>query len=230
MKVLTIIIPVYNEEKTILRILKRIKETKSDNIKYEIIVIDDGSNDKTCEILEENINLYTIFIKNKRNKGKGFVVKEGLKVANGDYIIFQDADQEYDPYEINKFVDMINNYDPDLILGSRFRYDKYTRSYNFLNKIGNLVITTCFNLFYNTTFTDVYCCYACFKKELLDFNQLRTYGFEQHAEILCKIVKKGKKLYEVPVNYNGRTIAEGKKIRFFHMIPVLFQIIKFRLW
>ena len=111
------------------------------------------------------------------------------------------------------------------MIGSRFNYDKYTRSYNILNKMGNYILTLFFNILYNTTFNDIYCCYLCFKKQLLISRNLQTSGFEQHAEILCKVIKKGKIFFEVPVNYNGRTKKEGKKIKFYHIFPVLFRIL-----
>ena len=129
-----------------------------------------------------------------------------------------------DPIELNKFVKVINRFHPDLIIGSRLNYSEYTRSHNILNKFGNKLITLLFNLLYNTTFTDIYSCYACFKKNLLDESKLKTKGFEQHAEILCKVVKKGKKFFEVPISYNGRTHEEGKKIKFHHIFSVLFRI------
>ena len=88
-----------------------------------------------------------------------------------------------------------------------------------------MIITLFFNLFYNTTFTDIYSCYACYKKELLDESILETKGFEQHAEILCKVVRRGKKFYEVPISYNGRTHDEGKKIKFYHIFSVLYRIL-----
>ena len=98
------------------------------------------------------------------------------------------------------------NFNPDCILGSRMNYDSYTRSHNLMNKIANFFITNLFNILYNTTFTDIYCCYMAFKTELIRSEDLETNGFEQHAEILCKIIKKGKIFFEVPVNYNGRNI------------------------
>ena len=98
-----------------------------------------------------------------------------------------------------------------------------------INKIGNTLLTLVFNLLYNTTFTDIYSCYFAFKKELLISNELRTEGFEQHAEILSKVIKKGNKFYEVPINYNGRAVSEGKKIRFYHFFTVLFEIVRNRI-
>ena len=141
MKKLSIIIPTYNEEQTIINILQRINETKSENIDYEIIVIDDCSNDGTVALLEQNKSLYTKLIKNERNLGKGGAVKVGINNVSGDYVIFQDADLEYDPIDIKKFANVFLKFNADIILGSRFSYDKYTKSHSFYNKIGNWIIT-----------------------------------------------------------------------------------------
>jgi len=222
---ISILIPSFNEGKTILNVLNRISEIMALNVNYEVVVINDGSTDNTLDLLKQNKDLYSQLITYNKNCGKGNAIKKGLEVSNGKYIFFQDADLEYDPIEINKFVKLINRFEPDLIIGSRFNYSEYTRSHNILNKIGNIFITLIFNLFYNTTFSDVYSCYACFKKDLLNEKNLKTTGFEQHAEILCKIVKNGKKFYEVPINYNGRTHEEGKKIKFYHIFSVLYRII-----
>ena len=223
-KKLSIIIPVYNEEKTIITTIKKIKETKDDRVDYEVIVINDGSKDNTLELLKSNINLDYHLIDGKENLGKGHAVRKGLEHSTGDYIIFQDGDLEYNPAEFSKFINIMLKFDADAVIGSRFNYDEYTRSYNILNKLANHFITFFFNILYNTAFTDIYCCYLCFKKELLVSQTLKTDGFDQHAEILCKIIKKGKNFYEVPTNYIGRTKEEGKKIRFYHILPVLFRI------
>jgi len=226
--ILSIIVPVYNEEKTIIEILKKIKKNSSDSIKYEVIVIDDGSVDDTRKLLENNKDLYQKLIINENNKGKGFSVKKGILNSSGTHIIFQDADLEYDPSDYSKFEKIFLEFDADGIIGSRFIYSKYTRSHNILNKLGNTILTLIFNLLYNTTFTDVYSCYFAFKKSLIDPDSLETEGFEQHAEILCKVIKKGTKFYEVPISYNGRNESEGKKIRAYHFFSVLYQIIKRR--
>jgi len=222
---ISILIPSFNEEKTILNILNRISKTIDPSINYEVVVINDGSTDNTLKLLEQNKNLYNQLVTYEKNYGKGNAIKKGLEVSKGKYIFFQDADLEYDPIDINKFTKLINRFEPDLIIGSRLNYSEYTRSHNILNKFGNKLITLIFNLFYNTTFTDIYSCYACFKKDLLNEKNLKTKGFEQHAEILCKIIKKGKKFYEVPISYNGRTHDEGKKIKFYHIFSVLFRIV-----
>lgn len=222
---LSILIPCYNEENTILEILNKLSLIKNSINDLEIIVIDDGSNDKTKNILEKNKNLYDHLISSPINRGKGYSVKKGLEKSTGEFIFFQDADLEYDPNDILKFSNLIEKFDPDLIIGSRFNYSDYTRSHNILNKLGNYFITNLFNVLYNTTFTDIYSCYACFKKKNLKISNLKTEGFEQHAEILCNVVKSGKKFYEVPINYNGRSIDEGKKIKFYHIFGVIFQIV-----
>lgn len=125
---------------------------------------------------------------------------------------------------------MIDKFNPDLIIGSRFNYSSYTKSHYFFYKLGNFFISNLFNLLNNTTFTDIYSCYIVFKKDLLNPKDLKTFGFDQQAEILSKIVKKGKKFYEVPINYNGRTYEEGKKIKFYDIFPVIYQIIKSKLF
>ena len=226
--ILSIIIPVYNEEKTVIEILKKIKDNQSNLFKYEIIVIDDGSTDQARKLLESNKNLYDKLLVNESNKGKGFSIKKGISNASGTHIIFQDADLEYNPADYNKFEKIFVDFDADGIIGSRFVYSNYTRSHNILNKIGNTILTFVFNLLYNTTFTDIYSCYFAFKKNLLNVEELRTKGFEQHAEILCKVIKKGNKFYEVPISYNGRNNSEGKKIKPHHFFLVVFEIIRGR--
>ena len=227
--ILSIIVPVYNEEKTIIDVLNKIKSNSSNLFKYEIIVIDDGSTDQSRKLLENNKHLYDKLLVNESNKGKGFSVKRGLLNTSGTHIIFQDADLEYDPVDFKKFEKIFSDFDADGIIGSRFIYSNYTRSHNILNKIANTFLTFTFNLLYNSTFTDIYSCYFAFKKDLLNINELRTDGFEQHAEILCKVIKKGNKFYEVPISYNGRNVSDGKKIKSYHFFLVLFQIIRGRI-
>ena len=227
---ISVLVPVYNEEDTILKVLEKLSSIRKFGFKFEVIVINDGSTDSTKKKLVENQHLIDKLIENQTNRGKGYSVKSGLDSAEGKYVIFQDADLEYDPSDFIKFFKLIEKFEPDLILGSRFIYAEYTRSHNILNKFGNNLITFLFNIIYNTTFTDIYSCYACFKKELLNTKSLKTEGFEQHAEILCKVVKKGKKLYEVPINYNGRSHEDGKKIKFYHIFPVIYQIIVGRIF
>ena len=223
-KTLSIIIPSYNEEKTIIKILEKIDSNKIELINFEIIVIEDGSSDQSRKVLESNKDLYNKLLINERNLGKGFSVKKGIENASGDYILIQDADLEYDPGDYVKFVNVISEFDPDGIIGTRVIFSQYTRAHNFFNKIGNKILTLIFNIIYNKTFTDICCCYFVFKKDLINQKKLRSNGFEGHIEIISQVMKKGKNFYEVPINYNGRTIGEGKKIRFYHFIPMLIKI------
>lgn len=224
MKIFSIIVPVFNEEKTILEILKNLKNLNFSNFKKEIIIVDDGSTDNTKKILNENKEMYDSLFLNDFNKGKGAAVILGLKNSKGSYVVIQDADLEYDPQDLIKFEKVFQKFDADGIIGSRFSFDKYTRSHNILNKFANFLLTLLFNILYNTTFTDIYSCYFAFKKNLLNIDNLKVDGFAQHAEILTSVIKKGTKFYEVPINYDGRSFEEGKKIKFYHFVPVVFQI------
>ena len=221
---LSIIIPVYNEEKTILKILERIEKTKLNDFNYEIIIIDDGSTDQTPNLLNENNDKYSSLIKCPKNMGKGHAVIKGLEAANGKYIVFQDADLEYDPEELTNILKIYDKFDADIVYGSRINYKNYSRSHNFLNLLANKSLTLYFNILFNCTFTDIYSCYLSFRKDLINTEKLKCYGFGQQAEILCQIIKKSKNNYEIPINYNGRSIEDGKKIRWYHFFSVIFQI------
>lgn len=227
---LSIIMPAYNEEKTIIEILKKVSEVKIDGVNKEVIVIDDCSTDNTLNLLRKNKNLYDQLIESNENCGKGASVKKGLLKANGDYILFQDADLEYDPKDYIKLLEPILRFNADLVVGSRLVASQLTRVYYFWHKVGNKFITFLFNFMNNTTFTDIYSCYLVFRSELINPNKLSTLGWEQQAEILSKVVSRSNSFYEVPVNYYGRTYKEGKKIRPLDAIPVLITIILKRIF
>ena len=224
----TILIPAFNEQDTIVAVLERIATVKVPGVSFETVVIDDGSTDNTRRILEENNTLYARLVTRDINGGKGAAVRDGLCVATGDFILFQDADLEYDPHEYPTLIRPIVERAADAVIGSRNLAPTYVRVHYFWHLLGNRLITFIFNLLYNLTFTDIYSCYLVYRRNLIDPQELRSDGWNQHAEILCKIARRGSVFYEVPVNYAGRTYAEGKKIRSWHAISVIWMIIKKR--
>jgi glycosyltransferase involved in cell wall biosynthesis len=226
---LSVVVPAYNEEATILEVLERIKAQTIEGVELESVVVDDGSSDGTGTLLEAHPQAYTHLVRLPTNQGKGAAVKAALQVASGDYVIFQDADLEYDPVDYARLLEPVLRFDADLVMGSRMSAPPYTRVHYFWHKQGNRFLTFLFNLLYNTTFTDIYSCYLLYRRSLLDPASLRSAGWEQHAEILCRVVSAGNAFYEVPISYSGRTYEEGKKIRARHAWPVIMMIIASRL-
>ncbi|MFB0992877.1 MAG: glycosyltransferase family 2 protein [Rhodospirillales bacterium] len=230
MIIVSVLIPAHNEDATILEILRKVKAVTYTGVKFEVLVIDDGSNDRTIELLEANPDLFSQLIKMPQNGGKGAAVKAGLAAATGDYILFQDADLEYDPADFAKMLYPVVEHQADVVMGSRFIAPQCMRVSYFWHKVGNYLITFIFNILNNTTFTDVYSCYLMFRRDLIYAENLRTYGWEQHAEILSIATQRGKVFYEVPISYHGRTYEDGKKIRAHHTIAVIWTMVKMRLF
>jgi len=220
--------PAYNEEKSILLILEKIKALNFKEVSLEVIVVDDGSSDKTVELLESNPKLYQRLVKLPVNSGKGAAVKAGLAVATGDYILFQDADLEYDPADYPKLFAPALKYSAEVIIGSRFVAPECIRVSYFWHKVGNYLISFIFNILNNTAFTDIYSCYLMYRRELVNPDALTTYGWEQQAEILSIAVKNGNVYYEVPISYHGRTYEDGKKIHAHHAIGVIWTTFRLR--
>ena len=180
----SVIVPVYNEDKTLLTVLEKISQQNIFGFKIETIVINDGSTDDSLKILEEHSSLFHKLINLEKNSGKGAAVREGLKSATGDYILFQDADMEYDPSEYGKLLKPVIEFDADIVMGSRFMTSSLTRHGGYAkNKIGNNFITFLFNLLNNTKFTDIYSGYLIFRRSNITPNKLKTDGWEQQAEI-----------------------------------------------
>jgi glycosyltransferase involved in cell wall biosynthesis len=222
----SVIVPVYNEDKTLVAILEKINQQNIVGIKIEIIIINDGSTDNSLKILEEHSSLFHKLINLEKNRGKGAAVREGLKYATGEYILFQDADMEYDPSEYPKLLEPIIKQNADIVIGSRLMTSSLTRSGGYSkNRIGNNFITWLFNLLNHTTFTDIYSGYLIFRRSNITPNKLRTDGWEQQAEILSKIVKNSTKIYDVPIAYYGRSYEEGKKIKPKDVFNIIFTII-----
>jgi len=228
----SIIIPVYNEENFIQEILKKISEVK--NIKKEIIIVNDCSTDSTVKILETNcLGLYDKIIHNKKNMGKGFSVREGIKSATGQIILIQDADLEYNPDNYPRLVDPLIKKEAQVIYGSRVLeggtrvrpkiYDSKVRLF------ANNFLTILSNFLNKQNLTDCHTCYKVFLSDVIKKIHLEENGFAFCPEVTAKISKLGIKIKEVPIDYYGRTHEEGKKIVFLDGIKAIFAIIKYNL-
>ena len=230
---LSIIIPVYNEKNTILEVLKKLDQVVFDNCEKEIIIVDDCSTDGTREVLKGLGDTYKVIFKEK-NSGKGASVKLGIAQAVGDYITIQDADLEYDPQDLKAMLAPIQNNTVDISLGSRARNNelKNTRTGwshpHPLTYLGNKLIIASINLLYGRQGTDFFACYKIIPRRYIVDLPIEANGFSYDVELLCKLFRKGLRVAEVPIHYNPRTFAEGKKIRYRDGLMVLWTIFKWR--
>ena len=226
--IVSVLIPAYNEEKTIKLVLEAVSLQSIAGVKFEVIVVDDASIDSTSKILDDCHNLFTHRITFEKNKGKGAAIIAALDAASGDYVLVQDADLEYNPSEYDTLIKPVIEFGAEIVIGSRFLAPSWTRVNYFWHKVGNIIITLLFNVLNNTTFTDIYSGHIVFKRSLLANVLLTRERWDQQAEILSKICPRTKIIYEVAINYTGRTYDEGKKIRALDVIPVIFTIIRER--
>jgi len=210
-KVLSIIVPVYNEENTLKTIIKRVQEAPL-SLKKQIILVDDCSTDGTKNVMKEleSDGIKAVFL--SENRGKGGALKEGLKHATGDYVIFQDADLEYDPADYQKLVDALTT-EKTIILGNRFTKEnrKYIWS-TLLHYVGNRGLAGIFSILYLRLVPDVEPCYKLFHTKELKEVDVKSDRFEYDIELMCKVAKKGFKFFSVPISYTPRGVGEGKKI------------------
>ena len=224
---LSIVIPVYNEADTILKVVKNIKNSKID-LEKEIIIVDDGSADETFKIIESIKDDMIKIYRHEKNQGKGAALKTGFSHASGDIVIIQDADLEYDPAEYSTLLDPIINHDADVVYGSRLSGGRPARIYMFWHRVGNAVLTFLTNILYNTTITDMETGYKVFKKEVIKNIDIKSKDFTVEPELTAKVFKKKLKVYEVPISYYGRSYLEGKKIRWHHGITAIWALIKYK--
>ena len=233
---LSVIIPAYNEEKTIQKILDKVHQVELiQNIKKEIIVVNDASKDNTEAVVMEykktHPELPISYYKHAINQGKGAALHTGIKEAKGDFVIVQDADLEYDPNEFNLLLKPILDGFADVVYGSRFMGGNPHRILFFWHSIGNKILTFFSNAFTNLNLTDMETCYKLWKAEYIKSLELKEKRFGFEPEVTAKISRiPAIRIYEVGISYYGRTYAEGKKINWKDGFRAIYCIMKYNLW
>lgn len=222
---LSIIVPVYNERKTVEEILNRVEKMQ---LAHEIVIVDDGSTDGTREILAKYAHQEPFrVILHERNQGKGAAIRTGLQVACGDVILIQDADLEYDPREYPNLLKPIQEGVADVVYGSRF-LGAPRRPILFWNMVANKILTLVTNILYNNILTDMETGYKVFRREVIEGIRLRANRFDFEPEFTAKILKKKVRIFEVPITFYPRDYSEGKKIRMKDAFEAMWALLKYR--
>jgi glycosyltransferase involved in cell wall biosynthesis len=225
---LSVIIPCYNEVEFLEKILKRVRAV---GLAHEIVIVDDGSTDGTRDILARlereagNEDLRIIY--HAENMGKGAALVTGFKAATGDILLIQDADLEYDPRDYPVLIQPIEEGISPVVYGSRFLGGP-RKAMNFWNMVANKGLTLATNILYNAILSDMETCYKVFRREVVQDMKIHARGFEFEPEFTAKVLKKGIRIYEVPISYNGREWGEGKKIKWHDAPKALWALVKYR--
>lgn len=224
---LSVLVPVFNERNTVVEILRRMRAVElPEGIEREIIVIDDGSTDGTRDVLRQLGDSTVRVVLHEVNRGKGAALRTGLDYATGDYVLVQDADLEYDPEDWPRLLAPVLRGRARAVYGSRFTGER--RNMLFLHWVGNRMLSLVTNVLYNTTLSDMETCYKLVDRELLAGLRLRSDRFDIEPEITAKILRRGVRIYEVPISYAGREFAEGKKITWRDGFAALLALVRFR--
>lgn len=221
---LTVVIPVYNEVHTLLHLIDRVQDVAVDK---DLILVDDCSTDGTRDLLQRTEfppNVRVLY--HERNQGKGAALRTGFAAATGDIVIIQDADLEYSPEEYPALIELICQGRADVVYGSRFLGRH--RVFLFSHYLGNRILTLITNVLYNTMLSDMETCYKVMRAEVLRSMTLQSHGFGIEPELTAKIFKRGYRVYEVPITYDGRNYDEGKKITWRDGVVALWVLLKYR--
>jgi glycosyltransferase involved in cell wall biosynthesis len=224
---LSIIMPVYNERETLAEILSQVRAVELPEVEKEILVVDDGSDDGTHEIIADEARVGDLHVfRHERNRGKGAAVRTAIKHASGDLLLIQDADLEYDPRDYPKLVQPIVEGRVTVVYGSRFLGPR--KAMLFWHMLGNKLLTLTTNILYNSILSDMETCYKCFRADVVKDIPLHAKRFELEPEITAKVLKRGHRIFEVPISYYGREYYEGKKISWRDAPLAFWTLVKYR--
>src|SRR5680860_84172 len=218
MKKTSIIVPAFNEEKTIAELIEKLRVLDMDK---EIIIVNDGSSDGTRKILSEIDDEDIKIIFKDKNQGKGLAIREGIKIATGDLIVIQDADLEYDPCDLILMVESMIENNFDVLYGSRFLKKTRPEGMCLANWIANKILVLVANILYNSNITDEATCYKLFRSDVIKDLNLKAERFEFCPEVTAKVRKKGYLINEIPISYSARKFKEGKKIGVYDLVVAL---------
>ena len=226
MKTIDVIIPVYNEEKTLEEIVSKLEQIDFCSLEKKLIFVDDSSSDKSREILAKYPN-HTV-LSHKKNMGKGAAVVTGINNATADIVVIQDADLEYDPNDYNKLLPLIINNEADVVYGSRLLDKNQHKSFLFLSLMANKFLTALTNLLYGTRITDMETCYKAFRREKISDIKINAKKFDFEPEITAKVIKRKLRFREAPITYNPRAYNEGKKVKAKDALHAIFTLFYYR--
>jgi glycosyltransferase involved in cell wall biosynthesis len=224
-RTLSVIVPVFNERATVVEIVRRMRAVELP-VEREIVVVDDGSDDGTGAVLTQLRDSTVRVVKHAQNRGKGAAIRTGLESSSGDLVLVQDADLEYDPEDWPRLLAPVLKGRARVVYGSRFTGER--RNMLFLHWVGNRFLSLVTNVLYNTTLSDMETCYKLFDRRVLDGVRLQADRFDFEPEFTAKVLRRGIRIYEVPISYAGREPNEGKKITWHDGVIALWTLVKYR--